>query len=35
VDYLSIRPDPEKVLPAGWVYPLLMKNHPGEVKPGK
>lgn len=35
VDYLSIRPDPEKVLPAGWVYPLLMKNHPDEVKPSK
>jgi hypothetical protein len=35
VDYLSVRPDPEKVLPAGWVYPLLLKNHPDEVKPSK
>jgi mannose-6-phosphate isomerase-like protein (cupin superfamily) len=35
VDYLSIRPDPEKVLPAGWVYPLLLKNVPEEVKTGK
>ena len=35
VDYLSVRPDPEKVLPGGWVYPLLLKNLPDEVKPGK
>ena len=35
VDYLSIRPDPDKVLPGGWVYPLLLKNLPEEVKPGK
>ena len=31
VDYLSVRPDPERVLPAGWVYPLLLKNVPTEV----
>ena len=35
VDYLSVRPDPEKVLPAGWVYPLLLKTHPEEVKQSK
>ncbi len=32
VDYLSVRPDPDRVLPAGWVYPLLLKNVPDEVK---
>ncbi len=32
VDYLSVRPDPDRVLPAGWVYPLLLKNTPNEVK---
>ncbi len=32
VDYLSVRPDPDRVLPAGWVYPLLLKNVPEEVK---
>jgi hypothetical protein len=26
VTYLSVRPDPDRVLPAGYVYPLLMKN---------
>ena len=31
VDYLSVRPDPDRVLPAGWVYPLLLKNVPAEV----
>ena len=28
VTYLSIRPDPDRVLPAGYVYPLLLKNLP-------
>ncbi|HWE51128.1 MAG TPA: hypothetical protein VG273_15150 [Bryobacteraceae bacterium] len=32
VDYLSFRPDPDRVLPAGWVYPMLLKNLPEEVK---
>ena len=32
VDYLSVRPDPDRVLPAGWVYPTLLKNLPDEVK---
>ena len=26
VTYLSVRPDPDRVLPAGWVYPTLLKN---------
>jgi hypothetical protein len=28
VVYLSVRPDPDRILPAGWVYPLLLKNLP-------
>jgi len=28
VTYLSVRPDPDRVLPAGYVYPLLLKNQP-------
>ena len=32
VTYLSVRPDPDRVLPAGYVYPLLMKNQPTPVK---
>ena len=28
VTYLSVRPDPERVLPAGYVYPLLLKYLP-------
>jgi hypothetical protein len=32
VDYLSVRPDPDRVLPAGWVHPLLLKMLPDEVK---
>ena len=28
VTYLSVRPDPERALPAGYVYPLLLKNLP-------
>ena len=28
VTYLSVRPDPERALPAGYVYPLLMRNLP-------
>jgi mannose-6-phosphate isomerase-like protein (cupin superfamily) len=31
VEYLSYRPDPDRVLPAGWVYPLLLKTTPTEV----
>jgi quercetin dioxygenase-like cupin family protein len=32
VTYLSVRPDPDRVLPAGYVYPLLLKNAPTPVK---
>jgi len=32
VTYLSVRPDPDRVLPAGWVYPALLKNLPDQVK---
>ena len=32
VNYLSVRPDPDRVLPAGFVYPLLLKNLPTEPK---
>ena len=32
VTYLSVRPDPDRVLPAGYVYPLLLKNQPAPVK---
>lgn len=35
VDYLSFRPDPDRVLPSGWVYPLLLKNVPTEVQTEK
>jgi len=28
VTYLSVRPDPERVLPSGYVYPLLLRNLP-------
>jgi len=31
VTYLSVRPDPDRVLPAGYVYPLLLKNLPTTV----
>jgi hypothetical protein len=31
VTYLSVRPDPDRVLPAGYVYPLLLKNLPTPV----
>jgi hypothetical protein len=31
IEYLSYRPDPDRVLPAGWVYPLLLKTVPPEV----
>jgi len=31
VTYLSVRPDPDRVLPAGYVYPLLLKNLPTAV----
>ena len=32
VTYLSVRPDPDRVLPAGYVYPLLLKNLPTPPK---
>jgi hypothetical protein len=32
VTYLSVRPDPDRVLPAGYVYPLLLKNMPTAAK---
>ena len=32
VTYLSVRPDPDRVLPAGYVYPLLLKNQPKPVQ---
>jgi hypothetical protein len=31
VTYLSVRPDPERVLPGGYVYPLLLRNAPNAV----
>lgn len=34
VTYLSVRPDPDRVLPAGWVYPTLLKNTPDQIKTG-
>jgi hypothetical protein len=33
VTYLSVRPDPERALPAGYVYPLLLKNLPTAPPP--
>ena len=32
VTYLSVRPAPDRVLPAGCVYPLLLKNQPTPAK---
>ena len=32
VTYLSVRPDPDRVLPSGYVYPLLLKNLPPPAK---
>jgi hypothetical protein len=32
VTYYSVRPDPDRVLPAGYVYPLLLKNQPTPAK---
>jgi hypothetical protein len=32
VEYLSFRPDPDRALPAGWVYPLLLRNTPNVVQ---
>jgi len=34
VTYISVRPDPDRVLPAGWVYPTLLRNAPDQVKTG-
>src|SRR5471032_134791 len=31
IEYLSYRPDPDRVLPAGWVYPLLLRQPTTEV----
>ncbi len=31
IEYLSYRPDPDRVLPAGWVYPSLLRTVPPEV----
>ena len=28
VVYLSVRPDPDRVLPGGYVYPMLLRNLP-------
>lgn len=33
VTYLSVRPDPGRVLPGGYVNPLLLKNTPPVAKP--
>jgi mannose-6-phosphate isomerase-like protein (cupin superfamily) len=33
VTYLSVRPDPERALPAGYVYPLLFRNLPTAPPP--
>ena len=30
--YLSVRPDPDRVMPGGYVNPLLLKNQPAPVK---
>ena len=32
VTYLSVRPDPDRVLPGGYVNPLLVKNQMPAVK---
>jgi len=32
VTYLSIRPDPDRALPAGYINPLLLKNQPVAAK---
>lgn len=32
VTYLSVRPDPDRVLPAGFVNPALLKDPPEEIK---
>ena len=32
VTYLSVRPDPDRVLPGGYVNPLLLKNLPAATK---
>jgi mannose-6-phosphate isomerase-like protein (cupin superfamily) len=32
VTYLSVRPDPDRVLPSGYVNPLLLKNPPPAAK---
>jgi hypothetical protein len=32
VTYYSVRPDPDRVLPAGYVYPLLLKHLPTPAK---
>lgn len=32
VTYYSVRPDPDRVLPAGYVYPLLLRNQPTPAK---
>ena len=31
IEYLSYRPDPDRVLPAGWVYPSLLRQTPEQV----
>ena len=31
-NYLSVRPDPGRVLPGGYVNPLLLKNQPAVAK---
>jgi hypothetical protein len=35
VTYLSVRPDPDRVLPAGYIYPLLLKNLPTPAAPAQ
>ncbi len=32
IEYLSFRPDPDRALPAGWVYPALLRNTPNVVQ---
>mgnify|MGYP003694569145 CR=1 FL=1 len=32
IEYLSVRPDPDRVLPSGYVYPLLLKNLPAPAQ---
>ena len=32
IEYLSVRPDPDRVLPRGYAYPLLLRNLPAAAQ---